>query len=169
MKHKRRQLRPAAEETDDIRQGLHDGAETSTAADGQTKAEVPLTTEAVITRENLMLAYQRVAELKPSLKKNRPSVRQALTDGNYQPRAIRRMDIPKPDGGVRTLGIPTVLDRLIQQAIAQQLSAIVDKSFLRLQLRLPAGAQRMAGGATGTALHTERQTVGGGYGSGEVL
>ncbi|HBN1706129.1 TPA: group II intron reverse transcriptase/maturase [Escherichia coli] len=109
--------------------GLHDGAETSTAADGQTKAEVPLTTEAVITRENLMLAYQRVAELKPSLKKNRPSVRQALTDGNYQPRAIRRMDIPKPDGGVRTLGIPTVLDRLIQQAIAQQLSAIVDKSF----------------------------------------
>ena len=109
--------------------GLHDGAETSTAADGQTKAEVPLTTEAVITRENLMLAYQRVVELKPSLKKNRPSVRQALTDGNYQPRAIRRMDIPKPDGGVRTLGIPTVLDRLIQQAIAQQLSAIVDKSF----------------------------------------
>ncbi|WP_251005306.1 reverse transcriptase domain-containing protein [Escherichia coli] len=39
------------------------------------------------------------------------------------------MDIPKPDGGVRTLGIPTVVDRLIQQAIAQQLSAIVDKSF----------------------------------------
>ena len=77
--------------------GLHDGAETSTAADGQTKAEVPLTTEAVITRENLMLAYQRVVELKPSLKKNRPSVRQALTDGNYQPRAIRRMGIPNPD------------------------------------------------------------------------
>ncbi|MCV5754316.1 maturase, partial [Escherichia coli] len=65
--------------------GLHDGAETSTASDGQTKAEVPLTTEAVITRENLMLAYQRVVELKPSLKKNRFSVRQALTDGNYQP------------------------------------------------------------------------------------
>ena len=99
--------------------GLHDGAETSTAADGQTKAEVPLTTEAVITRENLMLAYQRVVELKPSLKKNRPSVRQALTDGNYQPRTIRRMDIPKPDGGVRTSGIPTVVDRLIQQAVQQ--------------------------------------------------
>lgn len=79
------------------------------------------------------------------------------------------MDIPKPDGGVRTLGIPTVVDRLIQQAIAQQLSSIVDKKLLRLQLRLPAGTQRMAGGATGTALHTGRQTVGGGYGSGEVL
>ena len=123
--------------------GLHDGAEISTAAGGQTKAEVPLTMEAVITRENLMLAYQRVvenkgtagvdnlsvAELKPWLKKNWRSVRQALIDGNYQPRAIRRMDIPKPDGGVRTLGIPTVVDRLIQQAIAQQLSAIVDNSF----------------------------------------
>ncbi|EFJ8930310.1 group II intron reverse transcriptase/maturase [Escherichia coli] len=115
--------------------GLHDGAEISTAAGGQTKAEVPLTMEAVITRENLMLAYQRVvenkgvAELKPWLKKNWRSVWQALIDGNYQPRAIRRMDIPKPDGGVRTLGIPTVVDRLIQQAIAQQLSAIVDKSF----------------------------------------
>ncbi len=115
--------------------GLHDGAEISTAAGGQTKVEVPLTMEAVITRENLMLAYQRVvenkgvAELKPWLKKNWRSVWQALIDGNYQPRAIRRMDIPKPDGGVRTLGIPTVVDRLIQQAIAQQLSAIVDKSF----------------------------------------
>ncbi|MGI1396510.1 group II intron reverse transcriptase/maturase [Escherichia coli] len=115
--------------------GLHDGAEISTAAGGQTKAEVPLTMEAVITRENLMLAYQRVvenkgvAELKLWLKKNWRSVWQALIDGNYQPRAIRRMDIPKPDGGVRTLGIPTVVDRLIQQAIAQQLSAIVDKSF----------------------------------------
>ena len=100
--------------------GLHDGAEISTAAGGQTKAEVPLTMEAVITRENLMLAYQRVvenkgaagvdnlsvAELKPWLKKNWRSVRQALTDGNYQPRAIRRMDIPKPDGGVRPPGIP---------------------------------------------------------------
>lgn len=105
--------------------GLHDGAEISTAAGGQTKAEVPLTMEAVITRENLMLAYQRVvenkgvSELKPWLKKNWRSVRQALIDGNYQPRAIRRMDIPKPHGGVRTSGIPTVVDRLIQQAVQQ--------------------------------------------------
>ena len=80
-----------------------------------------------------MLAYQRVvenkgaagvdnlsvAELKPWLKKNWRSVRQALIDGNYQPRAIRRMDIPKPDSGVRTSGIPTVVDRLIQQAVQQ--------------------------------------------------
>ena len=57
--------------------------------------------------------------MKPWLKKNWRSVRQALIDGNYQPRAIRRMDIPKPDGGVRTSGIPTVVDRLIQQAVQQ--------------------------------------------------
>lgn len=60
-----------------------------------------------------------MAELKPWLKKNWRSVRQALIDGNYQPRAIRRMDILKPHGGVRTSGIPTVVDRLIQQAVQQ--------------------------------------------------
>jgi len=123
--------------------GLHGGAEAGTAASGQTKAEVPLTMETVITRENLMLAYQRVVEnkgaagvdnlsvteLKPWLKKHWPVIRKALIEGSYQPQAIRRMDIPKPDGGVRTLGIPTVVDRLIQQAIAQQLSALVDKDF----------------------------------------
>ncbi|VUS75400.1 group II intron reverse transcriptase/maturase [Klebsiella spallanzanii] len=123
--------------------GLHDGAETGTAASGQTKAEVPLTMETVITRENLMLACQRVvenkgaagvdnlkvSELKPWLKKHWPAIRQALLEGCYQPQAIRRMDIPKPDGGVRTLGIPTAVDRLIQQAIAQRLSVIVDKDF----------------------------------------
>ncbi|MFP2555196.1 reverse transcriptase domain-containing protein [Escherichia coli] len=107
MKHKRRQLRPAAEETDGIRQGCMMALKSA-------RRRV----------DNLS-----VAELKPWLKKNWRSVRQALIDGNYQPRAIRRMDIPKPDGGVRTSGIPTVVDRLIQQAIEQQLSAIVDKSF----------------------------------------
>ncbi len=151
--------------------GLHDGAEISTAAGGQTKAEVPLTMEAVITRENLMLAYQRVvenkgaAELKPWLKKNWRSVRQALIDGNYQPRAIRRMDIPKPDGVRHPDGGGQAYPAGDSAAVKRHRG----QKLLRLQLRLPAGAQRMAGGATGTALHTGRQTVGGGYGSGEVL
>lgn len=119
------------------------GAEIHTAVNGQTKAEMPLTMEAVVTRENLMLAYQRVVEnkgaagvdnlsvtaLKPWLKQHWASIRQALIAGDYQPRAVRRMDIPKPDGGVRTLGIPTVVDRLIQQAIAQQLGPIVEPGF----------------------------------------
>ena len=123
--------------------GLSDGAEIPTAASEQTKAEVPLTIETVIERANMMLAYQRVVEnkgaagvdnlhisaLKPWLKQHWPGVRQALIDGLYQPRAIRAVDIPKPNGDVRTLGIPTVVDRVIQQAIAQQLSVIVDKNF----------------------------------------
>ncbi|MBN3134699.1 group II intron reverse transcriptase/maturase [Pectobacterium punjabense] len=119
------------------------GAEIDTAVSGRTKAEVPLTIETVTERANMMLAYQRVVEnkgaagvdnlsvsaLKPWLKENWASIKSALMTGHYLPRAIRKMDIPKPDGGVRTLGIPTVADRLIQQAIAQKLSAVVDPTF----------------------------------------
>lgn len=122
---------------------MNHGAEMSTAASGQTKVEVPLTMEAVITRENLMLAYQRVvenkgaagvdnlsvSELKPWLKEHWPSVREALIAGSYLPRRIRKVDIPKPNGGTRTLGIPTVVDRLIQQAIAQVLTPYVEPGF----------------------------------------
>ncbi|EMR3976735.1 group II intron reverse transcriptase/maturase, partial [Klebsiella pneumoniae] len=121
----------------------HYGAEINTAANGRTKAEVPLTMEAVITRDNLMLAYQRVVEnkgaagvdnlsasaLKPWLKAHWPSVREALITGSYLPRRIRKVDIPKPNGGIRTLGIPTVVDRLIQQAIAQVLTPHVESGF----------------------------------------
>ena len=119
------------------------GAEIDTAVSGRTKAEVPLTVETVIERTNMMLAYQRVVEnkgaagvdnlgvreLKPWLKANWASVKSALMTGSYLPRAIRKVDIAKPDGGVRTLGLPTVVDRLIQQAIAQKLSPIADPSF----------------------------------------
>lgn len=119
------------------------GAEIDAAACGQTKAEVLPTMEAVITRENLMQAYQRVVEnqgtagidnltvteLKPWLQKHWPSVRKALESDAYLPRRIRKVDIPKPNGDVRTLGIPTVVDRLIQQAIAQTLTPYVEPGF----------------------------------------
>ena len=58
-----------------------------------------------------------------------PEIRQALTEGSYEPLPVRRVEIPKPDGGKRQLGIPTVLDRLIQQALAQVLTPIFDGGF----------------------------------------
>ncbi|CEF28472.1 reverse transcriptase family protein [Xenorhabdus nematophila] len=105
--------------------------------------------ETVIERANMMLAYQRVVEnkgaagvdnlsvteLEPWLKQHWVSVKEALITGSYLPRAIRRMDIPKPDGGVRTWGIPTVVDRLIQQAIAQQLTPLVGSTFFSYGFR----------------------------------
>jgi RNA-directed DNA polymerase len=58
-----------------------------------------------------------------------PSVRTAIQEEAYQPSAVRKVEIPKPGGGTRTLGIPTLLDRMIQQAIAQQLKIIYDETF----------------------------------------
>jgi RNA-directed DNA polymerase len=99
--------------------------------------------ERVVERANVWLAYQRVvrnkgaagvdgvtvAELKGWLAVHWPSVKKALLEGRYLPRAVRRVDIPKPSGGVRTLGIPSVVDRLIQQALHQVLSPVFEPTF----------------------------------------
>ena len=99
--------------------------------------------ERVVERANMWLAYQRVvrnkgaagvdgvsvAELKGWLVVHWPSVKKALLEGRYLPRPVRRVDIPKPSGGVRTLGIPTVVDRLIQQALHQVLSPVFEPTF----------------------------------------
>jgi len=109
------------------------GVEVETATVGRTKSEDCATMERVVERANMWLAYQRVvrnkgaagvddvsvSELKDWLAVHWPSVKKALLEGRYLPRPVRRVDIPKPSGGVRTLGIPTVVDRLIQQAQAQ--------------------------------------------------
>jgi RNA-directed DNA polymerase len=119
------------------------GAESVTAAAGQTKAEVSRLMEAVIERSNVGSAYQKVVRnggapgvdglpvesFKGWLKMHWPRVRTALLDGSYLPSAVRAVDIPKPSGGVRTLGIPTVLDRLIQQALLQVLQPLVEPTF----------------------------------------
>jgi len=68
-------------------------------------------------------------ELADHLKKHWLSIKAALLEGRYIPQLVRRVDIPKPQGGVRTLGIPTVTDRLIQQALHQVLQAIFEPGF----------------------------------------
>jgi RNA-directed DNA polymerase len=99
--------------------------------------------EQVVERSNLWSAYQRVVqnkgapgvddlavtEFKDWLKVHWPSVRRALLEGRYMPRPVRRVDIPKPSGGIRTLGVPTVLDRLIQQALHQVLQPLFEPNF----------------------------------------
>lgn len=119
------------------------GAEAGTAVDGQTKAEGLRQMEAVVERNNLWRAYERVvrnkgaagvdgltvADFKAWLQQHWPTVRAALLAGEYMPRAVRKVEIPKPNGGVRTLGIPTVLDRLIQQALLQVLQPEFEPGF----------------------------------------
>ena len=63
------------------------------------------------------------------LKRHWPKIKEALLDGSYEPLPVRRKEIPKPDGGARLLGIPAVVDRVIQQAVAQVLNAIWDHHF----------------------------------------
>ena len=70
-----------------------------------------------------------VYELKQFLNMNWSNIREDILNGEYKPMPVRRVEIPKPNGGTRLLGIPTVLDRVIQQAIAQELNNIYDKKF----------------------------------------
>ena len=70
-----------------------------------------------------------VHDLPGYLKEHWPSLREQLLSGTYKPQPVRRVEIPKPDGGVRKLGIPTVLDRLIQQAVMQVLQRRWDRTF----------------------------------------
>ena len=70
-----------------------------------------------------------VAQMRPWLKEHWQGVRAALDDGRYRPSPVRRVEIPKAEGGVRQLGIPTVIDRLIQQAVAQVLGPEFEGRF----------------------------------------
>lgn len=100
--------------------------------------------EQVLSRDNLFQALERVRanrggpgidgmtveQLPEHLKEYWPAIREALYAGTYRPTPVRRVEIPKPGGaGTRQLGIPTVLDRLIQQALAQVLGRLFDPTF----------------------------------------
>lgn len=99
--------------------------------------------EAVVERENLRTALARVKRNKGAggvdgmsvdalpayLKEHWPTIRVQLLEGTYKPQPVRRVEIPKASGGMRPLGIPTVLDRFIQQAVMQVLQADWDRTF----------------------------------------
>jgi len=70
-----------------------------------------------------------VDDLPGYLKQHWLEIREQLLSGTYQPQPVRRVEIPKPDGGVRKLGVPTVLDRMIQQAVMQVLQGSWDNTF----------------------------------------
>ncbi len=114
---------------------------------GKRGIESPAMTEQLIEeicgRENCKQALKRVKANKGSagvdgmtvqqlpeyLKQHWPAIREQLLSGTYKPQPVRRVEIPKPDGGVRKLGIPTVLDRFIQQAVMQVLQGRWDRTF----------------------------------------
>jgi len=101
----------------------------------ESPAETAHLMEEVCERENLKEALRHVqankgspgvdgmtvAQLSGYLKEHWPAIREHLLAGTYAPQPVKRVEIPKPDGGVRKLGIPTVLDRFIQQAVLQVL------------------------------------------------
>lgn len=99
--------------------------------------------EKVLHRDNLNAAYKRVKqnggaagvdgmtvdEMLPYLKEHKEELLASIRSGRYRPQPVRRVEIPKPDGGVRLLGVPTVIDRMIQQAIVQVLQPIFEPTF----------------------------------------
>jgi len=118
----------------------------STASDNRRNGENAYSgnlLEKILARDNLNQAYRQVvrnkgkqgidgmtvAELLPYLKENGDQLRQDLLQGKYQPKSVRRAEIPKAGKGVRRLGIPTVIDRMIQQAISQKLIPIFEPRF----------------------------------------
>jgi RNA-directed DNA polymerase len=115
----------------------------TTAPAGSARPEAARLLEAILDRENMMAAYRRVVgnagaagvdgmsvgELGAFLREHWPRIKEDLLAGRYRPQPVRRVEIPKPGGGSRTLGIPTVRGGLIQQALHQVLSPLFDPGF----------------------------------------
>ena len=130
--------------TGEAREAGREETESSGATNGtENPASTNRLMEEVCERENLKEALRQVKANKGSpgvdgmtvggiedyLKQHWPALREQLLNGAYEPQPVRRVEIPKPDGGVRKLGIPTVLDRFIQQAVMQVLQRRWDRTF----------------------------------------
>ena len=121
----------------------HDDGSRASAIHSESPPLLTNLMEEIVDRRNMLLALRRVIgnkgnagvdgmsvdELTTYLKSNWSAIKELLLEGRYQPNPVKRVDIPKPGGGIRSLGIPTVLDRLIQQSISQVLTPIYDPTF----------------------------------------
>ena len=99
--------------------------------------------EQILSRDNMNLAYKKVRankgasgidnveveEVYDYIKKNWPGIKEKIQKRKYKPQPVLRVEIPKPDGGIRKLGIPTVMDRIIEQAVVQVITPIVEPHF----------------------------------------
>jgi RNA-directed DNA polymerase len=129
--------------------------------------------EGVVERENLKKALARVKrnkgaagidgmtvdELPAYLKEHWLAIRARLLDGTYKPQPVRRVEIPKASGGLRPLGIPTVLDRFIQQAVLQVLQADWDGSFSEMSFGFRPGRSAHQAVAQAQAFIASRHAV----------
>lgn len=135
--------RKGCPQRDGVERKEYAGARSSSARESTERGGANDLLERILERENLNRAYKQVKRNHGApgidgmtvenallwIRENREELLQSIREGSYKPSPVRRKEIPKPDGGVRKLGIPTVVDRVIQQAIAQKLQPIYEPFF----------------------------------------
>ncbi len=143
MRQKSEQLELALEARGEAPHGQRSGEASTTSHGNERSGDDPRLMERVVERANALAALKRVkqnkgspgvdgmtvGELSPYLVAHWTDIREQLLAGTYQPQPVRRHEIPKPGGGARTLGIPTVLDRFLQQCLLQVLQPQFDPTF----------------------------------------